>query len=95
MKNKSQIVELSILGRTYPVKIGEGQRSELMAIEKEIQNQLNQYKIRYENIDHQDCLSMALIETRVDGTKSIDPDEQVMITDLRRIEALLDASLSA
>ncbi|MEL6390462.1 MAG: cell division protein ZapA [Bacteroidota bacterium] len=65
-----QTVILNVLGRDYPVKCSDDEHKQLMAVESRLDRQLSQYRLKYEQLDHQDCLSMALIEILMDRAGS-------------------------
>lgn len=62
MKKEEKGLEVNILGRSYPLRGTEQDLGILETIEETLNHQLKQYKLTYEQLDNQDCLSMALIE---------------------------------
>ncbi len=70
MSEEFSVVNVNVLGRDYPVKCTPVEAEALKKVEKELGQQLNQYRLKYVQLDKQDCLSMALIETRMEEMPS-------------------------
>ncbi len=66
MPKKENRVEFNILGRVYPVNSNDLDSEKVDKVSNFINHQISQYKIRYAQLDNQDCLSMALIEKYLD-----------------------------
>ena len=66
MPKKDSRVEFNILGRVYPVNSKDLDSEKVEEVSSFINHQISQYKIRYAQLDNQDCLSMALIEKYLD-----------------------------
>ena len=95
MDERKEVVHVNVLGRDYPVKCTPKEGEELKGVEKDINRQLNQYRLKYVQLDKQDCLSMALIENLMDKWQSADG---AIIDEchhkLDRLEALIAPHLS-
>ncbi len=88
--------EVKILGRSYPIKSELLDSEAAEQLSKEIQNQVNRYKMTYVDLDNQDCLVMALIENYLDNhsdQKHPDTDTEYRVTKLKSIENLIDKVL--
>ena len=70
MGKTHNVVNINVLGRQYPVKCTESEAEELRKVEHSLNRQLNQYRLKYVQLDKQDCLSMALIENLMDAFQS-------------------------
>ena len=70
MAKTQNVVNINVLGRDYPVKCSESEAEELKQVEIRLNRQLNQYRIKYVQLDKQDCLSMALIENLMEAFQS-------------------------
>lgn len=70
MEKTNNVVNVNVLGRDYPVKCTESEAIELKKVEKSLNQQLNQYRLKYVQLDKQDCLSMALIENLMEKFQS-------------------------
>lgn len=88
-------VTITLEGRKYPVKCTAEEAVELKQVEKMLQRQLTQYRLKYAQLDKQDCLSMALIENQVESlsTRSAGLFDDC-IEKLDYLESLLDARIS-
>ncbi len=70
MKEQYKQRNINIMGRDYPVKCTSEEEHLLIHIERDLKQQLNQYRLKYEQLDIQDCLSMALIENQLAARQS-------------------------
>lgn len=70
MAKTQHVVNVNVLGRDYPVKCSESEAEELKQVEVRLNRQLNQYRLKYVQLDKQDCLSMALIENLMEAFQS-------------------------
>ena len=96
MKKGQRTVNVNILGRNYPVKCSGSEVDELKRAERVLNTQLKQYMLTYDQIDKQDCLSMALIENQLSPDNSaIFETESICMDKLNRLENLLDESLNS
>ena len=95
MSDSYDVVNVNVLGRDYPVKCSQSEAVELQKVESRINQQLNQYRLKYVQLDKQDCLSMALIENLMEKWQASDGallDECHHKID--RLEALIASHLS-
>ena len=91
--NNTDTVDIKIYGRTYPVKTADDKREALISANLIIDQQLHHYKTTYEQLDKQDCLSMALIENQLKLLESsCDPPDQ-LYQRLQKIDLLLESFL--
>lgn len=90
MKADHIVVNINIQGRDYPVRCTPAEAEELQSVEKELNEQLNKYRLKYAQLDKQDCLSMALIENQMNVLQSNKDDmRNQCITKLDNIETLI------
>ncbi len=95
MKKTHNVVNVNVLGREYPVKCTESEAEELRKVEISLNRQLNQYRLKYVQLDKQDCLSMALIENLMDTFQSHQEEiETQCMEKIDRLEELLLPHLS-
>ena len=95
MSDSYDVVNVNVLGRDYPVKCTKSEAEELQEVESRINLQLNQYRLKYVQLDKQDCLSMALIENQMDSLPSKEEtDYNECITILDRLEQLVSEHIS-
>lgn len=95
MEKTNNVVNVNVLGRDYPVKCTESEAIELKKVEKSLNQQLNQYRLKYVQLDKQDCLSMALIENLMEKFQSQkgEVEDQCNQT-IDRLEGLLAPHIS-
>ncbi|MFO7869676.1 MAG: cell division protein ZapA [Bacteroidales bacterium] len=60
--NEKHTIQLKILGRSYPIRVGESEEEQLREVVSRINDLLEKYKERYGNKDNQDLLSMACMQ---------------------------------
>jgi len=95
MEKPYDVVNVNVLGRDYPVKCSEEEAVKLKQVERNLNQQLNQYRLKYVQLDKQDCLSMALIENLMEDFQSQqDGLEAKCMASLDQLEALLAPHLS-
>ncbi|MBK8721719.1 MAG: cell division protein ZapA [Saprospiraceae bacterium] len=54
-------VNVSIAGRTYPLKVQDGEEVEILSIAREINEKVHSYQLTFERNDRQDSLAMTLL----------------------------------
>lgn len=86
MSKEQKVVNINVLGRDYPVRCTTQEERELLEIEEKLKRQLNQYRLKYERLDNQDCLSMALIEILMDARQSA--QVEVLDASIRKVDRL-------
>ncbi len=95
MDERTDVIHVNVLGRDYPVKCTPKEGEELKGVEKDINRQLNQYRLKYVQLDKQDCLSMALIENLMEKWQSSDGELiDACHGKIDRLEALMAPFLS-
>lgn len=95
MAKDTHVYHLNILGREYPIKCSQQEEIELKEIEEALKMRLSQYRLKYEKLDNQDVLSMALIEILMDHRQSAQAESMTSSMDkLDRIHSLLQDSIS-
>lgn len=87
-------VVITLFGREYPVKCTEEESIKLKQAEKALIQQLNSYRIKYAQLDDQDCLSMALIENELKLLGIGESERKLeIISKLDRLDELLSSAL--
>lgn len=90
MDKTYNVFNVNVLGRDYPVKCTESEAKELKRVEKGLNQQLNHYRLKYVQLDKQDCLSMALIENLMEVLPSKEKEiNNELIDTVDRLEELL------
>ena len=72
MDNENDMISITVLiaGRPYPLKINKADEPSIRTIVKEINNQVNNFQLKYTTKDKQDCLSMAALTYAADLAKA-------------------------
>ena len=65
-------VNVSIAGRTYPLKVQDGEEVEILSIAREINEKVHSYQLTFERNDRQDSLAMTLLNELNDQLIKID-----------------------
>lgn len=86
MEKVYDVVNVNVLGRDYPVKCTAEEAVKLKEVEKSLNQQLNQYRLKYVQLDKQDCLSMALIENLMETFQS--QQEETEAKCMNKLESL-------
>ena len=96
MKQKpKKVFNVNVMGRTYPVKCTEEEEQDLIRVEEQLKQQLNTYRLKYEKLDTQDCLSMALIENQMNAFQSVQADkDNALIKRIDRVQQELLQNIS-
>lgn len=62
MDNKDvKSMTLRISGRSYPIKVNLEDEAHIQSMEKQINDKIQFYKLEFQEIDHQDALTMTLL----------------------------------
>ena len=92
-------VNVSIAGRTYPLKVQDGEDIEILAIAREINEKVHSYQLTFERNDRQDSLAMTLLMYAVELHQlknKVTPNQSnntELDTQLGKIDALLNGLL--
>lgn len=84
-------IVVTIAGRTYPVKVKQTEEKVVRALEKEVNNKLNDLQLSYQGKDMQDYMSLALLfyASYLHKAKNSD-DLQILEDKLNDLEKLLE-----
>ena len=108
MDNENDMISITVLiaGRPYPLRINKADEPSIRTIVKEINNQVNNFQLKYTTKDKQDCLSMAALTYAADLAKArknkvaavpapstSNQDQSGLLEKLSEIDALLDSVL--
>lgn len=81
-------IVLTIAGRQYPVKVSPLEEQPIRAIEKTINQKINEYQIHYKSKDKQDCITMAMMSIAFDQMKSNSNSDLSIIE--HKVNSLID-----
>jgi len=91
MANKLQSREIRIGSRKYPVKLTDGEFQKAHSIENEINDRISDFQLKYEKLDHQDCVSMALISYAFELYHQVENNSGQPVTErISSIQAMLE-----
>jgi len=68
-------ITIRIAGRAYPVKVNHEDEDRIQQMEKELNDKIQFYKTEFQDIDHQDALTMTLLRYAFDLSKSNQMEE--------------------
>lgn len=63
-------ITIRIAGRAYPVKVNHEDETRIQQMEKELNDKIQFYKTEFQDIDHQDALTMTLLTYAFDLYKT-------------------------
>ena len=88
-------ITIRIAGRAYPVKVDLEDEVHIQEMEKKLNDKIQFYKAEFQDIDHQDALTMTLLTYAFDLTKQKQQeDEKVLIHDkLDILDKMLDTAV--
>ena len=94
MNNDLKKIEINVSGRKYPVRISDQEEASIREIEEQVNDKINEFRLKYTGINQEDCLSMVLLTYAFDLHKSanyeFDKDIQIK---LDKIESALNEAL--
>jgi len=94
-RTSKKVFTVNIMGRNYPVKCTEEEEKDLIRVEEQLKQQLNNYRLKYEQLDIQDCLSMALIENQMNAFNSVQADrDKALVKRIDRLQEELSETIS-
>lgn len=73
--NEHQSYTIQIAGEGYPVKLTTAEMASVQKIEKELNEKINEYRVRYAVDNTRDILSMLLISYAFELHNSVSADE--------------------
>lgn len=93
-KKDLQKIEINVHGRKFPVKITEEEEVSVRKIEKQVNDKIKEFKLRYTGIEMEDCLSMVLLTYAFDLHKSSNfLHDQQFTAKMDELESMLDTAL--
>lgn len=72
-------ITIRIAGRAYPVKVNHEDEARVQQMEKELNDKIQFYKTEFQDIDHQDALTMTLLRYAFDLSKSTQTEESKLL----------------
>lgn len=90
--NLAENLNIRISGRTYPVKVDPEDVPHIQSMEKQINDKIQLYKREFQDIDHQDALTMTLLTFAFDLYKSdqLNKSFSIIGQKLDTIEEIID-----
>lgn len=92
----SKKIDVTIAGRTFPVKVSEQEVAAIRQIEKDLNQSISDFNLKYKDRDKLDCVIMTLLTVAVDKAEqsASNPDSDEIHTQLEKINQLLEVNLS-
>ena len=72
-------ITIRIAGRAYPVKVNHEDEARIQQMEKELNDKIQFYKTEFQDIDHQDALTMTLLRYAFDLSKRSQIEESKLL----------------
>ncbi len=72
-------ITIRIAGRAYPVKVNHEDEARIQQMEKELNDKIQFYKTEFQDIDHQDALTMTLLRYAFDLSKRTQSEESKLL----------------
>ena len=72
-------ITIRIAGRAYPVKVNHEDEARIQQMEKELNDKIQFYKTEFQDIDHQDALTMTLLRYAFDLSKRTQTEESKLL----------------
>jgi cell division protein ZapA len=66
MEKQLQSAEIMVGGKAFPIKLSEQEMNNLPQVEKNINERITDFQMKYKNLEKIDCISMALISYAFD-----------------------------
>ncbi|HMQ06617.1 MAG TPA: cell division protein ZapA [Saprospiraceae bacterium] len=88
-------LELTIAGRTYPIKVNGDEEKQVRDIENRLNKQIRQFQLQYKERDKLDSVIMALLTESFEHSKKDQSpaDTQQVEKKLDQLDRLLDSAL--
>jgi len=94
VNNKYTSLNINIVGRSYPIKVIEGEEIIAKNIEKELNQKINDFRINYKDVDDQDVLVMVLLSYAFETEKSTQSSSNQVDQKVAILEKLVENTLS-
>ncbi|MDH3648630.1 MAG: cell division protein ZapA [Saprospiraceae bacterium] len=96
MEDDLKSMQVFISGRSYPLKVKDGEQEVIQNVVDELGEKIRDFQLTYVNKDKQDCLSMALLTYAVDNHRLRQEASslQVLFEKVDEIDTMLKEALS-
>jgi cell division protein ZapA len=92
----SKKIDVTIAGRSFPVKVTEQEVNAIRKIEKDLNQKISDFKLKYKDRDKLDCVIMTLLTLAVERTEKEQTNTQneELQSQLLKLNELLEVNLS-
>lgn len=92
----SKKIDVTIAGRTFPVKVSESEVETIRKIESDLNQKINDFNLKYKDRDKLDCVIMTLLTISVNNSESEKPkiNTESIHNQLQKLNELLEVGLS-
>ena len=92
----SRKIDVTIAGRTFPVKVSESEVEPMRKIEHDLNQKINDFNLKYKDRDKLDCVIMTLLTIAVENAEQVKNNtvSETINNQLQSLNKLLEASLS-
>ena len=88
-------IDVTIVGRKFPIKVSSEEEVVVRGIEKQLNQRIHEFQLKYADKDKLDCVIMTLLTIAFENTnKSSDHESNGLDSRLEKLEQLLDSALA-
>ena len=87
-------IDVTIAGRKYPIKVTSDEETLVRNIEKQLNQQIHEFQLKYADRDKMDCILMTLLTVAFENAKKIASSKNTIIVEkLDILEQLVDSAI--
>ena len=87
-------IDVTIAGRKYPIKVTSDEETLVRNIEKQLNQQIHEFQLKYSDRDKMDCVLMTLLTVTFENVKKEASSKNNNISEkLNLIEKLVDSAI--
>ena len=88
-------IDVTIVGRKLPIKVSAEEEVVVRGIEKQLNQRIHEFQLKYADKDKLDCVIMALLTVAFENAgKSVDQEPGAVIDRINKLEQLVDLALA-
>lgn len=93
-QNKLQSLSINIAGEVYPLKLNEAEVQIARKVEKELNHQINDFQLKYQDVDRSESIVMVLISNAFEKHLKESNKDQKIAQKIDILEQLIESKLS-
>lgn len=88
-------IDVTIIGRKFPIKVSSEEEVIVRGIEKQLNQRIKEFQLKYADKDKLDCVIMTLLTIAFEGSgNKTNPDTKEVENRLIQLEQLVDSALA-